>query len=164
MSRARTWRSNIAGGGPIRSTAGTGGRPGPPPRGGDRQRSAPALQRWRRRQRPRPSRSSSTSAATRSRLGLVASLSRPGGNVTGMTNLNVELGAETAAVAPRVGARGVPCSACSSTRPIPMQCRIDHCRPAGGGAARSGLQLDALTPAPMRRYRSGLRQLCRNSA
>ena len=41
--------------------------------------------------RPRRSRSSSSAAATRSRTGLVASLARPGGNLTGVSILADEL-------------------------------------------------------------------------
>ena len=46
---------------------------------------------WRRKTRRRRSRSSSPPAPTRFESGRVASLARPGGNLTGVTNLNVEL-------------------------------------------------------------------------
>ena len=52
--------------------------------------TAAHLRHWRRKARPRRSRSSS-SAATRSQSGLVASLARPGGNLTGVSILTVEL-------------------------------------------------------------------------
>jgi putative ABC transport system substrate-binding protein len=38
--------------------------------------------------------------------GLITSLSRPGGNITGVANLNVELGAEAAGAAARAGPHG----------------------------------------------------------
>ncbi len=50
-----------------------------------------ALRQWRRKARPRRSRSSSSPAATRWRMGLVASLARPGGNLTGFSIIVGEL-------------------------------------------------------------------------
>src|SRR5262249_32581638 len=50
--------------------------------------NAPSLQP---RPRPAPSQSCATSAPTRSKRGLVASLSRPGGNITGINILTSEL-------------------------------------------------------------------------
>jgi len=40
------------------------------------------------------------------KVGLVASLNRPGGNLTGVTNLNVEVGPKAAGAAARIVARG----------------------------------------------------------
>jgi hypothetical protein len=54
------------------------------------------------------------------RLGLVASLNRPGGNVTGVTTLNVEVRAQEARVAARVGTYGE--HRCSARQPGQRQC------------------------------------------
>ena len=71
------------GGQSTRSAAGTGGRSGPP--AGRRDRRQQRLRRWRPKPRPRRFRSSSRPATIRSETGLVASLNRPGGNVTGVS-------------------------------------------------------------------------------
>ena len=60
------------------------------------QRRDRSRQRWRPKPRPRPSPSSSPSASIRSHCGLVASLARPGGNLTGINFLNNRAGGEAA--------------------------------------------------------------------
>ena len=52
-------------------------------------------------------------------VGLVASLNRPGGNITGVTTLNMELGAEAAGIAARVGAHGDRHGPARQSRPVP---------------------------------------------
>src|SRR5947208_8550528 len=52
----------------------------------------PRLRHWRPKRRPRRFRSYSRPGVTRSQFGLGASLNRPGGNLTGVTNWNVEVG------------------------------------------------------------------------
>src|SRR6478752_529274 len=51
-----------------------------------------AVRHRRQRKQPRRFRSSSWQGSTRSKVGLVASMSRPGGNITGVSILDVELG------------------------------------------------------------------------
>ena len=79
----------------IRSTAGAGGRIGSPTGRRDRRdrRTASALQP---RRRPRRSPSSSRIGADPVRLGFVASLNRPGGNITGISFLNGRVGGKAA--------------------------------------------------------------------
>ena len=75
-----------------RSTAGAGGRTGSPP--GCRDRCSRRSSASRPRPQPRRSRSYSSAATTRSSLGLVASLARPGGNLTGINWFSGELAAK----------------------------------------------------------------------
>ena len=72
------------GGGPIRPTAGVGGRSGSPPGGRDRRASGPPAALAAKAQ-PRRFRSSSCLGGDPVELGFVASLNRPGGNVTGVS-------------------------------------------------------------------------------
>ena len=53
------------------------------------------------------------------KLGLVASLTRPGGNVTGVNLLDWRAGGKAAGAAARAGARSQLASPCSSIRPMP---------------------------------------------
>ncbi len=50
--------------------------------------------------------------------GLVDSLARPGGNITGITNLSRELGGEAAGVAQRSGSQSSPCRGSLRSPPI----------------------------------------------
>jgi len=65
-------------------------------------------------------------------LGLVASLSRPGGNLTGIASLVGRAGAETIAIGPRFDARCRPVR--RSSGPGLSEYPIARRRPAGGGA------------------------------
>ena len=91
LSRAATWRSNSAG----RTVATTGCRRWPPiscAAGWPSLRPPDRRRRGSQPRRPRPqSRSSFRPAAIRSRTGLVASMNRPGGNITGVSRMNVAL-------------------------------------------------------------------------
>ena len=116
-----------------------------------------ALPRGRRR---RPFRSSSSPASIRSRLGIVASLARPGGNATGVTIMNTESGRNGSSCC----MNWYPLRAawpCLSTRPIPMpkRCR-ETCR------RRPAPRADASRPACKHgtRLRSGLRKLAQMRA
>jgi putative tryptophan/tyrosine transport system substrate-binding protein len=60
-----------------------------------------------------------TTIADPVQFGLVASLSRPGGNITGVTSLNVEIGPKLLELLHEVVPQR-PSLRCSSTRPIPM--------------------------------------------
>ena len=65
-------------------------------------------------------------------MGLVASLNRPGANLTGIALLEGETGAETIAIAPRVDTQCCPVR--RSRGPGLSEYPIRHRRPAGGGA------------------------------
>src|SRR5256886_13596347 len=91
MSRAATWRSSIAGPGANMTDC----RRWRPSWFNTRSPSSPRpprLRHWRPKRRPRRFRSYSRPGVTRSQFGLGASLNRPGGNLTGVTNWNVEVG------------------------------------------------------------------------
>ena len=90
-----------------------------------------ALRRSRQRRRQRPFPSSSQQASIRSQLGLVASLNRPGGNVTGRDQLERGGRAEAAGAAARARADGHHRRAARQSDQ--SQCRDPGERPAGGG-------------------------------
>ena len=83
--------------------------------------------------------------------GLVASLNRPGGNVTGVNFLVGRAGGEAAGAAARAGARSRDDRACWSIRTIP-NAESTLRDAAGSGARRLGLQTRcSRAPAPSAR-------------
>ena len=147
MSRARTWRSYIAGPTiksigcrrwrPIWSAAGRGDRhDGGPPR------------HWRPRRRPRRSRSSSSTGEDPVKLGLVASLARPGGNLTGFNFFSGELTAKRLELLRELVPRRSRCRARQSDHAATSELTLRDVEPA---ARAMGLQIQVSTPAPAAR-------------
>ena len=141
------------GGGPIRSTAGVGGRSGSPPGDRDCRAIAPAAV--------------AAKAATTTipivfdtgfdpvQLGLVASLNRPGGNLTGVSNLNVELGPKRLELLRElVPTATVIALLINPTNPNAETVSRDH---AGGGP-----HARAAAPCPACEHRTRLRYGLRN--
>ena len=120
--------------------AGVGGRVGSSTGRGDRH-DAETRPRWRPRRQPRRSPVSSPPAEDPVKLGLVASLARPGGNVTGINFLAAEVAAKRLELLRDWCPRPLK-SPCSLTRPAPVTETI--LREVDGGRGTMGLQIQVL--------------------
>ena len=145
MSRARTSRSNIAGRTAIRSAASVGGRSGPPSGGRyrrtERHRSGTCGQSG---NRDHPDR-------LRRRLdpvkaGLVASLDRPGGNVTGVSALTWSLTASGS----RSCMNWCPAARFAVLVNPDQSCEIEDRETCEAAARAIGLQIDVLNASTNR--------------
>ena len=144
------------GGRPKRSTAGDGGRSGSSAGDRDRHRRHACGTGGQggdhddsdRLHRCRP---------TRSRLGLVASLNRPGGNVTGVTTLNVELAPKRLELLHEL----VPAATIDgpARQPDQSQCSPRPNRETAGAARTLGLQLHVLHASTERDFDSAFASL-----
>ena len=87
-----------------------------------------------------------TGSRTSSQEGLVASLARPGGNVTGLTILSIERGSEAAGAAAEIAWCRMPETRIALVNPTNAAARtsLETWRPA---AAKTDVEIDVLAPA-----------------
>ena len=117
---------------------------------------------WRQRRRPATIPIVFAMAPIRCEVGLVASFNRPGGNLTGVTSLNVEVGPKRLELASRVGPHGD--HHCAARQPDQSHsCRTLVARPAGGGPHHSGCSSMSCMRAPKRDFETAFATLVPNA-